>query len=333
MTDQQLPNKIVAAGAVVLRGAGKHTEVLVVHRPHRNDWSLPKGKVDPGERLPATAVREVFEETGLWVTLGVPLSTVRYKVVDPRSDSPLMAKKSVNYWVAYPDDPDIEAGDRDLPEGWQPNEEVSEMRWVRVSKIHGLLSYRHDVEVVHEAMLGPLDTSAFMVLRHAEAEKRADFRARVGDHVDDDARPLTPHGESQAAALADVLAAFGITSIASSAAERTMRTVRPFADEQGLGIRTLESLTEANFAKNSKLGLQEFLPLLRQPEATVACVHRPTMRKLLKGLGAAFGEAYPDPTLKPAEYVILHRPVKRKKDGRVSAVRLGPTAHPEYGWL
>lgn len=325
--------RIRAAGAVVLRGAGKQTEVLTVYRPHRKDWSLPKGKLEPGERLPATAVREVFEETGHWVTLGVPLSTVRYEVRDPLSDSPLMSKKSVNYWIAYPDDPAVEAGDRDLPAGWRPNDEVGEMRWVRVSKVHGLLSYQHDVNVVHEAMLGPLDTSAFMVLRHAEAEKRGDFRARVGDELNDDERPLTSLGLQQASALADVLAAFGVTSIAASTAERTMATVRPYSQEQSIKISPLAALTESSFANNPKRGLAEFLPLLKDVEATVACVHRPTMKKLLRGLGAAFGQASPDPDLKPAEYVVLHRPVKRKKDGRVGSVKLGPTVFPEYGRL
>ena len=328
----ELP-RIYAAGAVVLRGAGKHTEVLTVFRPHRNDWSLPKGKVDPGERLAATAVREVFEETGIWVTLGVPLSTVRYKVLDPRSDSPLLSKKSVNYWRAHVDDDAIEIGDIDRPAEWMPNDEVSELRWVRASKVHAHLTYRHDVDIVQEALLGPLDTSAFMVLRHADAEKRVDFRAREGDEASDDRRPLTVLGRQQAEALADVLAAFGISNVVSSSAERTMATVTPFATEQQLRVRPLDSLTEGNFAANPKAGLGDFLPLLKHAEGTVACVHRPTMKRLLRGLGSAFGQTSPDPSLKPAEYVVLHRPVRRKKDGSISKVHLGPTVFPEYGRL
>ena len=55
---------VVAAGAVVFRPG---REVLLVHRPRYDDWSFPKGKLDPGESAQAAAVREVEEETGLLV--------------------------------------------------------------------------------------------------------------------------------------------------------------------------------------------------------------------------------------------------------------------------
>ena len=67
---------VQAAGAVVLR----RDAVLLVHRPRYDDWSFPKGKLDPGEHVTAAAVREVAEETGLHVRLGVPLSPQRYAV-------------------------------------------------------------------------------------------------------------------------------------------------------------------------------------------------------------------------------------------------------------
>ena len=67
--------EIVAAGAVVARRGG---QVLLVHRPKYDDWSFPKGKLDPGEHVLAAAVREVAEETGLDIRLGPPLSTQRY---------------------------------------------------------------------------------------------------------------------------------------------------------------------------------------------------------------------------------------------------------------
>ena len=69
---------ILAAGAVCWRLVGGVAKVLVVHRDSRADVSLPKGKVDPGEMLPQTAVREIAEETGLAITLGAPLGTVEY---------------------------------------------------------------------------------------------------------------------------------------------------------------------------------------------------------------------------------------------------------------
>ena len=82
-----------AAGAFVWRENGKHLEVLLVHRPRYDDWSIPKGKVEPCESVRTCAVREVAEETGVQIILGQPLSRVRYKIADGSS-------KEVHYWAA-----------------------------------------------------------------------------------------------------------------------------------------------------------------------------------------------------------------------------------------
>ena len=74
MTDA--PTPVLAAGAVCWRIVDGKPKVLVVYRGDRADVSLPKGKVDPGETLPETAVREIREETGLEIVLGAPLGTV-----------------------------------------------------------------------------------------------------------------------------------------------------------------------------------------------------------------------------------------------------------------
>ena len=66
---------VVAAGAVVFRPG---RQVLLVHRQRYDDWSFPKGKLDPGEHATTAAVREVGEETGLHVRLGPPLPEQRY---------------------------------------------------------------------------------------------------------------------------------------------------------------------------------------------------------------------------------------------------------------
>ena len=87
-------SEVVSAGAVVLGPGGT---VLLVHRPKYDDWSFPKGKVDRGEHPTAAAVREVEEETGLRVRLGVPLA--RPALPDPRGHQAACTTGSAGRWA------------------------------------------------------------------------------------------------------------------------------------------------------------------------------------------------------------------------------------------
>lgn len=124
-----------AAGAVVWRANGKGIEVLLIHRPRYDDWSLPKGKCEPGESYEDCAVREVEEEVGLRGELGAALPDARY--VDHKGRT-----KRVRYWA-------MEA--RDFPK-FAVNDEVDVVRWVRPGKAARLLTYEHD-EVVLDGFL------------------------------------------------------------------------------------------------------------------------------------------------------------------------------------
>ncbi|MBK9179527.1 MAG: NUDIX hydrolase [Acidimicrobiales bacterium] len=124
-----------AAGGVVVRPAhGAGVEVLVVHRPKYDDWSLPKGKLDPGETEAACARREVWEETGLRCSLGRELATVEYH---DRFGRP----KTVRYWEMQ-----VEGGT------FEPNREVDEIRWLPPDEAASLLTYPRDGEVVAAAL-------------------------------------------------------------------------------------------------------------------------------------------------------------------------------------
>ena len=87
------PNIVYAAGAICWRQKSDEILVLVIHRTQRKDYSFPKGKVDPGELLPETCVREIAEETGLSISLGVPVGVTEYPLSHGKH-------KVVHYWSA-----------------------------------------------------------------------------------------------------------------------------------------------------------------------------------------------------------------------------------------
>ena len=122
-----MPAEVNAAGGVVVRGG----EVCLVHRPRYDDWTLPKGKLDDGESFEDAALREVWEETGLRCRLGAELEAVRYR---DQKDRP----KVVRYWV-------MEVVE---DEGFAPNDEVDELRWLPPAAAAELLTYAHDRSLV-----------------------------------------------------------------------------------------------------------------------------------------------------------------------------------------
>jgi 8-oxo-dGTP diphosphatase len=127
-------NHVRAAGGVVWRPADQAgRQILVVHRPRYDDWSLPKGKCDPGESDADCALREVEEETGYTCRLGPELPSTHYHDNKGRP-------KTVRYWAMEP-----VAGDGNFT----PNAEIDEIRWLPVDEAVKLLSYDHDRPVVH----------------------------------------------------------------------------------------------------------------------------------------------------------------------------------------
>lgn len=118
-----------AAGGLVLRDG----RVLLVHRPRYDDWTFPKGKCDDGEDDEACALREVAEETGLRCELGGELPSTAY--VDSRG-----RPKRVRWWRMRA------TGD----EGFEPSDEVDELRWATPAEAAELLSYERDVALLDD---------------------------------------------------------------------------------------------------------------------------------------------------------------------------------------
>jgi 8-oxo-dGTP diphosphatase len=117
-----------AAGGLVQRDDGR---IAVVHRPRYDDWSLPKGKLDDGETWEQAALREVHEETGVRAELGEELPSDSYTDNKGRP-------KTVRWWRMRT------VGD----DGFAPDDEVDELRWVTPEEAAALLSYDHDRRLV-----------------------------------------------------------------------------------------------------------------------------------------------------------------------------------------
>lgn len=119
-----------AAGGVILREVHGRTEVLLAHRPHRKDWTFPKGKLDPGETLGRAAEREVLEETGFRCRRRDRLPFVRYRDGSGR-------KKMVVYWVM------------EVLEGeFEPNAEVDAVGWFDLESAARTLTYDRDARLL-----------------------------------------------------------------------------------------------------------------------------------------------------------------------------------------
>ena len=286
-------DKIVAAGAVITRSGSSGTEFLLVHRDYRMDWTFPKGKVDPGEHVLTAAVREVREETGFAVQLGIPLPTQTYKVEGKLKDS--------HYWVG-----NLLAGE------FIANDEVDEIAWLTFDDAKKRLTYEHDLEVLTAAAAAKR-TSPLMILRHTQSVKRAEWLLSTDGLAEIDAsRPLTAVGRMQANSLVGALAAYGIDEIHSSDSRRCRDTVGPFATARSLSVTLEKSVSEERHQEHPEKVMSRVIELAAQPKPLVLCTHRPVMPTVMEALTnsfqleSEFKKAF-DPALTPGSMVVYHR--------------------------
>ncbi len=283
---------IVAAGCLVTRDTAGGTEVLLIHRPRYDDWSLPKGKADSDEHLTLTAVRETLEETGLVVALRRPLPMHSYLFEG--------VPKEVHYWRAVV----VEETE------FVPGDEVDEIRWLSVDKAAARVTRPDDALLIKLADDPP--GTPFLVLRHGNAVKRVDW---PGDDVD---RPLDASGVAQADGLVGRLAAYGVQRVHSSAARRCSDTVRPYSLDAGVPLASEPTLTEVGFASAPEAALERAAGLLadvwRSHEPAVLCGHRPYLPVLVDHLvelcpGAPSADPWDHPlpdTMPTASMTVLH---------------------------
>ena len=240
----------------------------LVHRPKYDDWSFPKGKLEPDEHVLLAAVREVAEETALQVTLGRRLPPVRYV-----NDG---VPKRVDYWVA--------TVERALA-GFEANSEIDEIAWLAAAQASERLSYSRDVETLGDFRGGPRLTAPLILVRHASAGSKSSWAGS------DASRPLDSRGKKDAGALASLLRCFGVCRVISAPAERCVATMRPYAAATG-GVIEIESAFDVvtgagNGADESAVTAMARLAADSRP--VIVCAHRENLPVLLEAACASLG--------------------------------------------
>jgi 8-oxo-dGTP pyrophosphatase MutT (NUDIX family) len=186
-----MPNVIAAAGGVVWRRSRSDIRIAVIHRPRRDDWSLPKGKLLTREPAAVAAHREVLEETGLEVALQQRIGRARYRIGP--------SAKTVTYWAM-----------RHQGGQFVANAEADLMRWLAPDQALELLTFAADRRIIAQFLARPVADTGVLLIRHATAGKRSRWKK------DDRLRPIDAHGRRQAAAIAQVGALFAPRRVASA---------------------------------------------------------------------------------------------------------------------
>ncbi len=266
---------------------GDRLEVLLIHRQRYDDWSFPKGKLDPGEHPASAAVREVHEETGVAVRLGPPVARHSYP-----QQSAAGTVKNVTYWSARPTDRNGAGAD-----GYEPNDEVDDVRWCAMDAAARALTYKRDVAVLKRfsraAERRAHRSNPLVVLRHGSATARKAWRGN------DRRRPLADGGLAQGEQLVPLLRAYGVDTVVSSDSRRCVQTVQPYAAAAGVGVE--EDARWSEEAAKPDDVRSAVAALFAGKRRAVLCTHRPVLPWVFEGLGV------PVVKLAPGQALVVHR--------------------------
>jgi 8-oxo-dGTP diphosphatase len=312
-----IPSVVLAAGAVCWRTVDGTVQVLLVHRAERADVSLPKGKVDPGETPPQTAVREIAEETGLTISLGAPLGTSEYTLPGGR-------EKVVYYWAAEVSDDALDAST------FEANAEIASVEWLPIPAARESLSYVRDQEVLdrfaERVATGKTRTFAIIALRHGKAVPPASWDGP------DATRPLLHRGIEQSQSIAPAIAAWNPSRLVSSTAARCVSTIEPLAAITGLQVKLHDGISQDAYEDGRSRVKKIVAKRLERRETTVLCSHGPVLPEIIDAVADATGTGLDAPLrraamLSTAHYTVLHVSAEHPDGGIVAVETHGPLVY------
>jgi 8-oxo-dGTP diphosphatase len=249
-----LPWRIGSKGAV---------EVLLIHRPRHRDWSIPKGKAEPGESGRECAAREVREETGYECRLGAELPPIRYE--DSRNRI-----KTIRYWAAA-----TESGH------FTANEEVDAIRWLSLPAALRTVTEPRDrptivalgTQLQLQLGVSPVPEREKMLLLVRGAHVLRGDKGRTGSTT-----PPTGANGLAGTSLAALASMFEIERVLSAPSPRCIGTVAELARRESLEVEPSDHLAGGS--------LEATLDLVAQlrGKGTVLCTHEDVMAGVLAHL-------------------------------------------------
>ncbi|MEE2057711.1 NUDIX hydrolase [Rhodococcus artemisiae] len=336
LSDESSPEDILAAGTVLWRPGEGGLELALVHRPKYDDWTFPKGKLDPGETPIVAALRETEEETGFRAVLGRGLGRVTYSLPgsgasEATGDSGSWASEATGDSGSWASEATGDSGSgaseatgdsgsgaseatgdvlypRKQVDYWTArcesgdfvaNDEVDALRWVSPDTAFDELTYSMDHTVLRRFLELPIDTRTVLVVRHAKAGSRRDYDG------DDRARPLEEKGRRQAAALVPQLSAFGADTLFSADRARCTQTIEPLAHLLGVDIALEPSLSEEDYTADPALARKRIADVIESGTVPVLCSQGGVIPNLLQWWSEESGFDLPEGRTRKASTWIL----------------------------
>ncbi|RYU15114.1 NUDIX hydrolase [Nocardioides iriomotensis] len=250
--------RIEAAGGVLWRmtDSRRGVEVVLVHRPNKEGWSLPKGKLHAGEHPVIAALREVREETGFRASLGPALGTTSYL----KGGQP----KRVRYWS-------MSAVDG----RFTPSAEIDDLTWVSLRDA-ARLTRRRDLPVIARfRRVNAFQTRPLLLVPpvgvSSEDGSAKNHRRSLG-------------GREQAKALGELIQAFGVQRALVAEALRCTETLRPF--EQVIDVKHESVLVVRDTGPRARVAVDQLLEVAQEGVPAVVCAEASLLARLTDELGA-----------------------------------------------